>query len=117
MFEGTEGQKLIKQVRWGVVGLGVFLIAQAAGGIMNLRYIGAGIPPANTISVSGQGEAFAVPDLGTFTFSVVSDKSTVAAAQADAAVKINAVTAYLKSAGVNEKDIKTTGYSVYPQYE
>lgn len=117
MFEGTEGQKLIKQVRWVVVVLGVFLIAQAAGGIMNLRYIGAGIPPANTISVSGQGEAFAVPDMGSFTFSVVSDKPTVTAAQTDATAKINAVTAYLKSAGVDEKDIKTTGYSVYPQYE
>lgn len=117
MFESTEGQKLIRQVRWVVVVLGVFLAAEAIAGVMNLRYIGAGIPAANTISVSGKGDAFAVPDLGDFTFSVLSDKPTVAAAQADAAGKINAVTAYLKSAGVDEKDIKTVDYSVYPQYD
>jgi hypothetical protein len=35
----------------------------------------------------------------------------------DATQKINAITAYLKGAGVNEKDIKTIDYSVYPQYD
>jgi uncharacterized protein YggE len=95
----------------------VFLGVKAFGEFMQLRYIGAGVMPANTITVSGYGEAVAVPDIATFTYSVVSEKSTVGAAQDDATAKANAITAYLEEAGVAERDIQTTGYSVYPQYD
>lgn len=99
------------------IALAAFLGLKAIGEFMELRYIGAGVMPANTIYVSGYGEAVAVPDIATFTYSVVSEKPTVAAAQDDATTKANAITAYLKGAGVEERDIQTTGYSVYPQYE
>ena len=97
----------------GIVFLGVLTLGQLQG----LRYIGAGISPSNTISVSGYGEAFGAADIATFSFSVVSEKSTVAAAQTDATDKINAITKYLKDAGIAEKDIQTTDYSVNPQYD
>jgi len=84
---------------------------------MGLRYIGAGVQPTNIITVSGYGEAFGAADIATFSFSVVSEKSTVAAAQGEATNKINAITKYLKGAGVAEKDIQTTDYSVNPQYD
>src|SRR3989344_4111193 len=95
----------------------VFLAVLTLGQIQGLRYIGAGVQPANTIKVSGYGEAFGAADIATFNFSVVSEKSTVAAAQTDATNKINAITKYLKDAGIEEKDIQTTDYSVNPQYE
>jgi len=95
----------------------IFLGIQAAAGLFSLRYIGTGIAAANTISVSGHGEIYAAPDLATFTYSIISDKSTVTAAQDDAAQKGTAVINYLKGAGVSEKDIQTSGYNVYPQYE
>lgn len=117
LFEGSEGQRLRKTVFWVVIVLGVFLAVQVLAGLAGLRYIGTGIAAANTISVSGHGESLAVPDIATFTFSVVSDKATVADAQADATAKANAVTAYLKSSGIDSKDIQTTDYSVSPQYE
>ncbi|MDB5224397.1 MAG: hypothetical protein JWO43_19 [Candidatus Adlerbacteria bacterium] len=116
-FEGPTGERLRKALFVAVIALGVFLTIQALAGLMNLRYIGAGISAANTISVSGHGESFSTPDIATFNFSVVSEKSTVAAAQADATAKINAVTAYLKSAGVDEKDIQTSDYAINPQYD
>ncbi|MBY0472857.1 SIMPL domain-containing protein [Patescibacteria group bacterium] len=116
-FEGPTGELLRKALLATVVVLGVFLAVQAIGGLMQWRYIGAGLPAANTITVSGHGEAMGVPDIATFSFSVVSEKSTVDAAQADATAKANAVTAYLKSAGVDEKDIQTSNYSVNPQYD
>lgn len=99
------------------IALAAFLGIKAVGEFMELRYIGAGVMPANTIYVSGYGEAVAVPDIATFNYSVVSEKPTVAAAQDDATTKANAITAYLKSAGVEERDIQTTGYSVYPVYD
>src|SRR3989338_3532996 len=117
MFEGPRGEKLRLAILSAVVVLVVFLGVKTFGEFMNLHYIGAGVMPANTINVSGYGEAVAVPDIATFTFSVVSERSTVAAAQDDATTKANAITAYLKEGGVAERDIQTTGYSVYPQYD
>lgn len=94
-----------------------FLAVQTVAGLTGLRYIGTGVQAANTINVSGHGEVLATADIATFSFSVVSDKATVADAQTDATAKINAVTEYLKSAGVDSKDIQTSDYSVYPQYD
>ena len=99
-----------------IVGI-AFLAVLTLGQLQGLRYIGAGINPSNTISVSGYGEAFSAADIATFTFSVVSEKLTVVAAQTDATNKINAITKYIKDAGVAEKDIQTTDDSVNPQYD
>src|SRR3989338_7958105 len=103
--------------KWVLITLTVFITLQSLSALISLRYIGAGVQPTNVISVSGYGEAFGAADIATFSFSVVSEKSTVAAAQTDATNKINAITKYIKDAGVAEKDIQTTDYSVYPQYE
>lgn len=116
-FEGPTGERLRKALLVAVVLLAVFLGVSALAGLQGLRYIGAGLAATNTISVSGHGEATAIPDIATFSFSVVSEKSTVAAAQTDAAAKANATTDYLVAAGVDKKDIQTSGYSVNPQYD
>lgn len=117
LFDGVEGSRL-RQTAWVVlIVLGVFIAIQIIASILGLRYIGAGIAAANTISVSGHGEIQATPNIATFTFSVVSDKSTAAAAQADATAKANATTQYLKDQGIAAADIQTSGYTVYPQYD
>src|SRR3989344_5591834 len=103
--------------KWVLITLTVFITLQSLSSLMSLRYIGAGVQPTNVISVSGYGEAFGAADIATFNFSVVSEKSTVAAAQTEATDKINAITKYLKDAGIAEKDIQTTDYSVNPQYD
>lgn len=117
MFEGSHGDKLRLAVLGAVVLLAVFLGVKTFGEVVSLRYVGAGLQPTNTINVSGYGEAVAVPDIATFTFSVVSEKSTVALAQDDVTAKANAITAYLEGAGVAERDIQTSNYSIYPQYD
>src|SRR3989344_2583746 len=104
-------------VKWATLALLVFLGVQSLSGIMSLRYIGSGVQPTNTISVSGYGEAFGVADIATFSFSVSSKKATVAAAQAGATAKINAATKDPTEAGIDKKDIQTTDYSVNPQYD
>src|SRR3989338_11613312 len=109
-FNGGLGKTLL------IIGI-AFLAVLTLGQLQGLRYIGAGISPNNVISVSGYGEAFGASDIATFNFSVVSEKSTVAAAQTEATNKINAITKYIKDAGVAEKDIQTTDYSVNPQYD
>lgn len=97
--------------------LGVFLLVQVFADLKGLRYIGTGIPAMNTITVEGDGEAVAVPDIATFSFSVVETAKTVAEAQESATKKMEAAVAYLKDQKIEDKDIKTIDYSVYPQYE
>lgn len=70
-----------------------------------------------TITVSGTGEVLVVPDIGTFSFAVVEEADTAAAAQAAATEANNAIMAYLKdTANIAEADIKTTDYNLQPRY-
>lgn len=96
--------------------LALFLFVQTLQGFMQLRYVGSGIPPTNTISVEGTGEVFAVPDIARISFSVQFEAETVAAAQEQAATVSNEAVNYVQQQGVAEADIQTTGYNVYPQY-
>lgn len=107
-------------VKVGAAALGMlalFLLVLTISQLKEFRYIGTGVAATNTISVSGMGEVFAVPDRATFTVTVREDAETVAVAQDDATKKINAIIEYLKDAGVEEKDIKTVSYNVNPRYE
>lgn len=70
----------------------------------------------STINVAGDGEVMATPDVAQFSFTVRTIEDTAEAAQAANASTSNAVMAYLKEQGVEEKDIKTDGYNLYPHY-
>lgn len=95
----------------------MFLLAGTASSLRSMHYIGAGITPTNTISVSGEGEVFAIPDIAEFTFSISETAKDVQTAQTNATKKTNSSIAYLKKHGIEEKDIKTIDYSVNPHYE
>jgi len=69
-----------------------------------------------TISISGEGEAFARPDVGLFSFSVRAEGENAVVAQDNSAKAINAILEYLEEKGVAEKDIKTQNYNLNPKY-
>ena len=96
--------------------LSVFIALKAVNEIKNNKYIGAGITPGNTITVSGTGEVSAVPDIATETVTIQSEGKTQKEAQEPVSVKEGKVLAFLKSVGVADKDIKTESNSVYPKY-
>jgi len=104
------------QAAFALCMLGVFLVFAAIGELKGLNYIGSGVPATNTISVSGTGEVFAVPDTATFSFSVDETAKDVATAQASATKKTNAIIDYLKGQGIADTDIQTTDYNINPQY-
>ena len=81
------------------------------------RFIGGGVPATNTVTVSGEGEVFAVPDIATFTFSVVEEKPNARGAQEVATEKINTILEFVRESGVENKDIKTVSYNLYPLYD
>ncbi len=72
--------------------------------------------PTSTITVDGTGKATAIPDIATVNYTVTEKGTTVGEAQTKATEKMNAALEFLKGFGVDEKDIKTTGYNVYPEY-
>ncbi len=100
-----------------LIALSVFLFVEALAALKGYRYIGSGVTATNSITVSGEGEVFAVPDTATFSVTVQEEAKQVADAQDVATKKSNDIVAYLKKEGIEEKDIKTTDYSVYPQYD
>jgi len=107
-------------IKIGAAALGMlvlFLLAQTLKTFKEYRYVGSGVTASNTITVSGMGEVFAVPDRATFTVTVREEGTEVGDAQEKATTKMNGIIEYLKDAGVEEKDIKTINYNVNPKYE
>jgi uncharacterized protein YggE len=68
------------------------------------------------ITVSGEGEVHATPDEALLSAGVVTTARTAAAALTDNAKSMNAVFATLRSAGIPEKSMQTSGFNVSPQY-
>lgn len=73
-------------------------------------------PMPATITVTGEGELFAVPDIGQFSFSVMAESEDVTAAQELSGTKVNSILEYLREQGIEDKDIKTLNYNLYPRY-
>ena len=70
-----------------------------------------------SISITGEGKVFAKPDIAQIQFATSVDRTSVAEAQERATELINRVIGVLREKGVEEKDIKTTSYSINPRYD
>lgn len=117
MFDSIEMKRFLKVVNVFFIILTIFLVTATLYAFKSYRYADNKIPVNNTITVSGEGEVFAVPDVVTFSFGAMSSAKTVTEAQKNVTDKINKALGLVKNAGVEEKDIKTTDYSVSPKYE
>ncbi|HEU5114634.1 MAG TPA: SIMPL domain-containing protein [Candidatus Paceibacterota bacterium] len=94
-----------------------FTAAKLVSELKSMKYIGTGIASADTITVSGEGDVIAPPDIATFTFTVQEEGPSVPDAQKKATDNMNAILAYLKKSGVEDRDVKTDSYNIYPRYE
>ncbi len=68
-------------------------------------------------TVSGEGKVTVTPDVAIFNLGMTTQKNSVKLAQAEANTVVNALTKAVKEFGVKDTDIKTTNYSVYPNYD
>jgi uncharacterized protein YggE len=68
------------------------------------------------LSVSGEGEVRAAPNAAQLSAGVVTAARTAAAALAENSKAMNAVFGTLHEAGIAERSIQTSGFSVSPQY-
>ena len=69
------------------------------------------------ISVTGEGKVFVKPNIGQVHLAVVTEADTVDEAQSKATNALNRVMAVLRESRVQDKDIKTTNYSITPKYD
>ena len=71
-----------------------------------------------SFTVSGEGEVVAVPDVAQFNFSVITEGGKdLGALQTQNVEKVNRAIAFVKSNGVEDKDIQTQNYQVEPRYQ
>ena len=101
----------------------VAAIAILAVGYAAVQYVGVynkSIPTSSlrSFTVSGQGKASATPDVAEFSFQVVTQGGTdIASTQTKNTNSMNGAIAFVKTAGVADKDITTEGYSIDPRYQ
>ena len=70
-----------------------------------------------TINVSGEGRVSMTPDVAVLNLGVTIRDPQLATAQSNATTAMNAVRDALKSAGVTDRDIQTSNYSVYVEQD
>jgi uncharacterized protein len=76
--------------------------------------------PANDgtlLSVSAEAKATRVPDVATLSTGVVTQAADANSALRANAEEMNQVMAAVKAAGIAERDVQTSGISIYPQYQ
>lgn len=67
------------------------------------------------LNVSGEGKVAVRPDVAIFTVGVVTQAKKVSEAQTGNTGNSNAIIDFLKEQGIEERDIKTVNYSIFPQ--
>ena len=72
-------------------------------------------PTTNQVSFTGEGKVLAKPDVAKLNFTILTQAITSKAAQDANSTKSNEVARFLKDQGIADKDIKTSGYQIYPQ--
>jgi len=110
-FFSYKGNRAVVMVAF--VTLSLALLSYSYYTMKQARYSGYG---PTTINVTGEGEAVAKPDIGSFNFSVNAEAAEASVAQSEAANKLNTILDYLRQEGVEEKDINTSYYSLQPRY-
>lgn len=95
----------------------VLFAAKVITEVKGYRFIGGGVAASNTISVSGDADVYASPDIANISFTVTETDMKVAVAQSRVTTKVATALASVRKLGVDDKDIKTDSYSSYPKYE
>ncbi len=107
-------------VRSGVVfaAMGTILMASyAIYALKSTSKIGEDNKQIPQITVSGEGDASAIPDMATLDFTVRAESKQQKTAANDVNTSMKKLVDALKEAGLSEADIKTTSYNLNPQYD
>ncbi|MFA5099155.1 MAG: SIMPL domain-containing protein [Candidatus Paceibacterota bacterium] len=108
----------IKNGLWVAVAIAILAVGYSA--ISYSNSYGKSIQPSSfrSFSVTGDGKANAIPDIAEFSFTVITEGGKdISALQTENTNKANKAIEFVKSKGVEEKDIKTQYYNINPRYQ
>ena len=98
--------------------LSIFLGVLTRNTIKQHGFIGVTEEKRHSISISGEGEVIGIPDIAQLQLGLVTEKSTIDAAQEENTKTMNAVIERLKkNLKIDEKDIQTANYNMNPRYD
>jgi uncharacterized protein len=108
-----------KKYAWmtGSLALACVSFAAVATGLVELESLKHPNGQVASITVSGEGEVTAIPDIATVSFTVRESAKTVPEAQKLVEAKIAKALDAIAAKGVDKKDTKTLSYTVSPKYE
>jgi uncharacterized protein YggE len=94
------------------------IVVLAIGGLQYTSAYSRSVPPSASFSVTGNGRVVAVPDVAQFSFGITTEGGKdIGALQNDNTTKTNTAIDYVKSQGVDAKDIETQNYAISPRYQ
>ena len=123
--ENNQGERIVKIVPpekavMAVVILALsgalLLLAMFATYAKEYKYIGRDVNAQTTITVSGDGDAYASPDIATVMYTITQEAKTVREARTTVDAKMKSIHQFLSKSGIEDKDIKAN-YSFNPKYE
>lgn len=71
----------------------------------------------NTFTVQGEGKVSATPNIASTEVGITTQNANAATAQDENNKKMGALVAAMKKLGIADSDLKSTNYTVYPQYD
>jgi uncharacterized protein YggE len=77
----------------------------------------ASTPPPRTITVAGSGKSFLAPDIATISIGVRTENADAAQAVSDSNTKAQTIADALQEMGIEEKDIQTSSFNIYPNQQ
>ncbi len=102
-----------KHLPVGLIALGLAILMLAVAGPVRAEQ---DTPRPGTLTLEGVGEISGRPDMAMVSTGVVSEAKTARAALSANTKAMNEVVSWLKSNGIADKDIQTSGFSVQPRY-
>lgn len=99
-----------------IIIISAFTLVKLVNEVKNSKYVGRGNQPANTISVSGEGEELAVSDIASLSVNLNKEGKTAKEAQDLLNETITKTLTYLTEQKIEDKDIKSEYGGLTPKY-
>ncbi|MEY2665620.1 MAG: hypothetical protein RLZZ480_725 [Candidatus Parcubacteria bacterium] len=100
----------------GTVALAMIVAALGSYAVLTMRTAEITEEIPATISVSGEGEAKVTPNIAEVSFTIRTFDKKADVAQSSTTARMNDIIGMVKGNGVEDKDIKTTGFDLYEHY-
>ncbi len=95
----------------------IFVGTLIRNNLQKYNFIGRADRAERTITIQGTGKVTAKPDIAVTSMGMISSAKTVSEAQQKNTTIMNKLIEKLKALGIDAKDIQTTNYNIYPQYD